>query len=538
MSIYLSEFQRLRSPLQGQNRQRIFVPYDQLTREIGPLKAANPADIAVVLIETTWKPRQRKYHKQKLAWILANQRHFALELLEARIYVDYLFGDDDYGALLRPIAKEYGPITMMKPAEFELRRVLTPLVEEELLDWLPHEGWLTSREDFQKSQKGKLPWRMDSFYRHLRKKTGYLMTAQGEPEGGQYSLDEENRKFWSGEPKAPQIPRFEPSEITKEVGVLIEEKFGDHPGFLDLTRVVATEAQARQFWEWAKKECMEHFGPFEDAMSTESRHLFHTLISPLLHLHRLLPREVLEEALELQIPLNSKEGFLRQVLGWREFMRHVYEETEGFEELPEGYKSNFLDVHYDLPQAYWGKESGLLCLDEVVDTVVTEGYSHHITRLMVLANLATLLDIEPGQISEWFWVMYIDAYDWVVEPNVLGMGVFALGDLFTTKPYVSGSNYIDKMSDYCKSCQFSPSKDCPIKDLYWAFLARHEEKLKAQGRMNLMLGMLRRRSETNRHDDALTFELVHQFLREERPLTPASLQEARDQKKDKTQESS
>jgi deoxyribodipyrimidine photolyase-related protein len=165
------------------------------------------------------------------------------------------------------------------------------------------------------------------------------------------------------------------------------------------------------------------------------------------------------------------------------------------------------------------------CLDEVVASVVEEGHSHHITRLMVLSNLAALLDIDPREITDWFWVMYIDAYDWVVEPNVLGMGTFALADLFTTKPYVSGSNYIAKMSDYCSSCRFDPKKNCPIQSLYWAFLDRHEQTLTNQGRMNLMYGMLRRRGSEKRIADQVVFEVVSALLKAGKTLSPEHIRQ-------------
>ncbi len=505
----------LKERLAGRSRDRsrwVFVAYDQLTDRVGPLSRCSPEETAVVLVETTHKGKRRPYHKQKLAWILANQRHFALELARKGYFVEYLLGDRDYGELLEPLASERGPLVMMEAAERELRESLKPLIDEGLVEVVAHEGWLTTTEQFRRSQRGEPPWRMDAFYRLLRRETGILMDDDG-PRGGKFSFDEENREPWSGEPPAPEPPTFEVDEITAEVGELIRREFADHPGHLDLTRVAATVEDAQEWWRWAKERCLTHFGPYEDAMSSKSRTIFHTLVSPLINLHRLLPREVVGDVEELEIPLASKEGFIRQVLGWREFIAHVHRETDGFRDLPEGYEENYLGADFDLVPAYWGDDpSGLRCLDEAVASVVEEGYSHHITRLMVLSNIATLLDLSPRQVTDWFWVMYVDAYDWVVEPNVLGMGMFALGDLFTTKPYVSGSNYIAKMSDYCGDCAFDPKKNCPLRSLYWAFLARHEERLDDLGRMGLMLGMMRKRSEERRARDAEIFEEVRRRL--------------------------
>jgi len=251
-------------------------------------------------------------------------------------------------------------------------------------------------------------------------------------------------------------------------------------------------------------------------MSTRSRGLFHTRISPLLNLHRLLPRRVVEAVTDLDIPLASKEGFIRQVLGWREFVRHVHRETEGVRQLD----ATVLDADWPLPSAYWGTPSGLHCLDTVVRDVWDEAYSHHITRLMVLANIATLLGVRPRELSDWFWVAYADAYDWVVEPNVLGMGTYAVGDLMTTKPYVSGAGYISRMSDYCAACTFHPKTTCPLTDLYWQFLARNRDRLAGNVRVAVPLRALEKRSVAKRRRDATVLTVVRDRLAAGAPVTP------------------
>jgi deoxyribodipyrimidine photolyase-related protein len=345
-----------------------------------------------------------------------------------------------------------------------------------------------------------------------------------------------------------------------EVVALVEEHFGDHPGHIDVHTLPSTAQDATELWAWATAHCMECFGPYEDAMSTASRTVFHTLISQTLNLHRLLPRQVVEDVVAMDLPLNSKEGFVRQVLGWREFVYHVHEQTQGFRALPTARKApevrdhigdarwhdktskrlddaldgrfaanacpNAMDAHGPLPQAFWGKKSGLFCLDHVVEQVMQTGYSHHIERLMVLGNIATLLDISPRELTDWVWVSYVDAYDWVVEPNVLGMATFGLGDLFTTKPYIAGSNYINKMSNYCTSCAFHPTKTCPISHMYWAYLARHELKLSKNFRMNLTMGSLRKRSASKRSQDERVFARVEERLAKGQALTPEDIKQA------------
>jgi deoxyribodipyrimidine photolyase-related protein len=279
-------------------------------------------------------------------------------------------------------------------------------------------------------------------------------------------------------------------------------------------------------------------------MSGDSRSLFHTQLSSLLNLHRLLPARALREAQAAPGPLPSREGFIRQVLGWREYVRHVHAASDGFRALPAstpiaaapgdaGYRQwsgqewpssaalapldggaapSALEGSRPLPRAYWGAPSGLHCLDTVVKSVWEEGWSHHITRLVVLAGLANLLDVSPRALTDWFWVAYTDAYDWVVEPNVLGLGTFAVGDLMSTKPYVTGASYINRMSDYCRSCQFNPRRTCPLTPLYWAFLARHQEALRSNPRIKLALSGLRTRPAAQRGLDQAVFRRIARVL--------------------------
>lgn len=534
------------------DRSWVFVPYDQLTDELGPLASRPPRELGIVLVENVWKASLRPYHKQKLALVLASLRHFALEQARRGVAVRHVVADGPYRDALRPLCEELGPLVVMEPAERELRRDLEPLVEKGLLRVVPHEGWLTSEDDFEEACGSGPPWRMDSFYRHVRRRTGILM-EDGKPAGGKFSFDAENRRPWKGEPPAPEPPRFRPNEITQEVGELVESRFGHHPGELDLGALPASGNQVQRLWEWAREECLPVFGPFEDAMSTRSSGLFHTRIAPLVNLHRITPRRVVEDTLELDLPLPSREGFLRQVLGWREFVRHVHRATDGFRSLPErdppvgdapgdggwgrwrdeewkrrgagdelagGARPSHLGTRGPVFSAFWGQPSGLRCLDETVRGVWREAYSHHILRLMVLSNLATLLDVAPRELCDWFWVAYADAYDWVVEPNVLAMGTFGAGPLMTTKPYVSGAAYIDRMSDFCGDCRFDPKRDCPITPMYWAFLARHREAFEGNPRLAMPLRSLDKRGEEQRERDARVYERVRRVLLDGRELTP------------------
>ena len=494
------------SPAAG-DREWIYAPYDQLTDRIGPLARLAPERAGLVLVECPGKAARRPYHKQKLALILANQRQFALEQARRGVAVRYLCHEASYAEALR----DAGPLTAMRPAERELRTELEGLPN---IQWVDHEGWLTTVNQFEEAC-GEPPWRMDSFYRRVRRDSGLLMD-DNQPQGGRFSFDSDNRESWPGDPPAPAPPRFSPDEITREVGELIESRYGDHPGRLDLEALPTTAADAEALWRWAVEECLPLFGPYEDAMSTESRSLFHTRVSGLLHLHRLLPIDLVTDVAEMDIPLASREGFIRQILGWREFVRHVHEATDGFRSV----EANYLEVSRPLPDAFWNGGSGLACLDTVVREVWEDGYSHHITRLMVLSNIANLLDVDPRALTDWFWVAYTDAFDWVVEPNVLGMGTFATGDRMTTKPYVCGAAYIHRMSDYCAGCAFDPKRDCPLTPMYWAYLARHEEKLSDNPRLRVIYGSLRRRSQEKRRQDAAVFEHVSTTLAQKESTQP------------------
>jgi len=551
MKAFLNELKRINTRSKG--RRWLYVSYDQLSDEIGPLSRESPRDLGIVLIESSWKPRRRPYHKQKLALVVANLRHFALEQAARGVAVKYVFSRESFGSALRPLAGELGAMRVMEPAERELRVDLEQAKREGILETIPNEGWLTDLDQFKESLRGR-SWRMDSFYRAVRKDSGVLMKKDA-PLGGKFSFDAANRLPWKGEPEAPTPPRFKPDPITMEVRDLILTKYARHPGKLDPAMLPATRRDAERLWTWAENRCMRFFGPYEDAMSVRERGLFHTRTSGMLNLGRLPAGRVLDDVLGLDIPIQSKEGFARQVLGWREFVRHVHTATDGFRNyggrkspkarapgdggwshrtrtpwrptegrgLDGGACPNFLGSNGSLPPAYWGLESGLACLDTVVASVWDEAYSHHITRLMILSSLATMLDVSPRELTDWFWVAYQDAFDWVVEPNVLGMGTFATGNLMTTKPYVSGAAYINKMSDYCAECRFHPARDCPITHLYWAFLARKEKRIRRIPRFGQVLAGLARRSESKKKEDARVFRRLRSILAGGEKAAPRTL---------------
>ena len=516
-----------------------FIAYDQLHQELIP-DSGKPL-LGLIFIETTWKANQLPYHKQKLALLLSNQRHFALEMQSLGYPIKYIFSNQDYGPILEKISQEIGQITVTKPAELTLRKPLEELQKSGKVAFLEHKGWLTTSEEFLSIMGDKPPWRMDKFYRNIRKNRNIMLDKNSKPLGGAWSLDEQNRLPWDNAVELPQNPKFEPDEITLEVIEMVNSKFSHHPGKINANNLPASNQDALILWNWAKSSLMYWFGPYEDAMTKHHKTLFHTTISSLLNLNRILAKDLLEDTIGLEIPLNSKEGFIRQIIGWREFVRHVHEQTNGFEVDHQSIQSrsgagwegdwnhsritpNVLENSVSLPPTYWGEESGMLCLDTAVLDVVETGYTHHIPRLMVLANIGNLLGVNPRELTDWFWAMFTDAYDWVVEPNVLAMGTYAVGDIMTTKPYISGTPYIKKMGDYCGDCSLHFKKSCPISDMYWNFLEENKFHFNNNHRMAMPMRTLAKRTQQAKDSASEVTEYVRLQMGKGLKLDPMVLE--------------
>lgn len=491
------------------SRRWIYVPYDRLHDGVGPLAETSPEDAILVLMESQAKGTRRPYHKKKLTLVLSSMRHFALEQAERGCRVVYGASPDSFADGLLKLQKQWKWKELLTnvPAERELRVELRQAKEDGLrLRAVKDTAWLSTGEDWAAAFQGKQVafgrgFLMDTFYRAMRRKSGLLM-QNGKPAGGKWSYDAENRKPYRGEVKVPERPVFAPDAITREVMAMVEERHPQHFGSTEGFAMAVTRKDAEAAWSFALHHLLPHFGPWEDAMSFEHPDLFHSLLSPLINLTRLRPVDVVEQTADAfekgKIPLASAEGFIRQILGWREFMRHVHDATDGYRKLEKHGAPNFLEANKKLPPVYWGTPSGMTCMDTVVAQVIRDGWSHHITRLMVLSNLATLCGFSPRELTDWFWFAYVDAFDWVVEPNVLGMATFADGGLTATKPYVSGAAYIHKMSDYCERCALNPKKatgegSCPFTALYWSFLERNEEKLRGNQRMAMPLMSMRKK---------------------------------------------
>lgn len=496
MASFFETIRRFR-PKRGRGPKRwVFLLYDQLRPE-HPLLGGPPAETGVVYVETSAKPARRPYHKQKLALLLSAMRHDALTRGSRGHPVLYRFSERWYDGALAEVQETFAldRVEVLAPAEAEVR---VPLSRLPWLEIRPNSLFVTD-EAFYRSVFPKPGRRLlETFYRAARKTTGLLMDG-ALPAGGAWNLDAENRQTWKGKPPVPPRPSFPADAITREVLALVEDRYPHAFGSLARFDWPVTAEDAGRGADHFFDNLLPSFGPFEDAMADAEPALFHSLLSPSINLGLLDPLALCRRAETAwrrgEAPLASVEGFVRQLLGWREFVRHVYEEHR-----EEYGRANALEADLPVPSWYWGEPSGLRCLDLTVRTVLDTGHSHHITRLMVLSNLATLLGVDPQRLNRWFWIAYVDAYEWAVTPNVVGMGTWGDGGIFATKPYVSSGKYVQRMGpSLCRGCAFDPKRTegeraCPFNHLYWDFLDRHHERFARNVRMAVPRAALRKLS--------------------------------------------
>ncbi len=477
----------------------IWILGDQLS-DINPALSACHGDkreTFIIMIESLEYVRKRRYHKQKLVFIWAAMRHFARRLSGEGWRVDYIVTEEDFAPVIRQWVRENNitELRMMMPADRPFFEYISRLELNCTITWYNNTNFLWQPEEFKEWAKGRKRLILEDFYREGRRRWKILLTEAFKPVGGKWNLDKENRKPPNKKILPPKRLSFEPDEITKEV--IEKVKKLDIPTYGKLEKFewgVTRESALKALKDFVENR-LHRFGIYQDAMLTGEEYMWHSLLSPYLNVGLLHPLEVIkavENALtEKSMPLNSVEGFIRQVLGWREYMYGVYHYVE-----KDYFQSNWFNHQQPLPTFFWdSNKTDLNCLKQVLKQTENTAYAHHIQRLMILSNYALISGICPQEIENWFHGAYIDAYDWVMQTNVLGMGQFADGGFLATKPYVSSANYIKKMSDYCENCRYNPSERntenaCPFNYLYWDFLARHKDKLKSQGRMALALKQL------------------------------------------------
>jgi len=488
----------------------VLVLGDQLNANVGPL--ADRPDDRVLLIESTGLARKLPYHPHKLTVVFSAMAHFRDRLRESGRVVEYRQVEQFADGIEAHFDSHPGDeLVVMRPPSYRAEERLHELVEDHggQLTLVENELFLCSPGQFDDWSGDRSSYRHEDFYRFMRHETGYLMDGS-DPVGGEYNYDEENRQTPPAGYEPPDPPVFEPDETTLDIQSWVAETFDgsyDEPpyggGWADPGpfQWPVTHEQAQSVLESFVTDRLAEFGPYQDALVTDEWALHHSLLSPAINLGLLHPRTAIERVIEAyherDVPLNSVEGFVRQVLGWREFMRHVYRR-----EMPELAEANQLGQTESLPPLFWTGETDMACLGDVIEGVRTRGYSHHIERLMVLSNFATLLGVEPQELNRWFHAAYVDAYHWVTTPNVVGMGTFG-SDALSTKPYVSSANYVDKMGDYCSDCPYHKTKTtgeraCPFNALYWDFLDRNAEHLADNHRMGLVYNHLENKDDSER----------------------------------------
>lgn len=479
----------------------IWVLGDQLWQNQSALASCeeNKADTPVILIESLSHVKERRYHKQKLVLIWSAMRHFAEELRADGWQVSYKSAEDFESPLKQWVRKnKITELRVMEPADRPFSEFLAGLSLPCDLIQTPNNHFLWSTKEFEDWAATRKSLLMESFYREGRKRFNILMNGK-KPVGEKWNYDKENRKPPKGKISPPAPLTFKPDEVTQ--GVINTVNKADYPTFgsTDDFGWAVTRTQALSVLDYFVKERLNTFGPYQDAMVTGEDTMWHALLSPYLNIGLLQPMEVIlavEDAYEKEkIPLNCVEGFIRQVLGWREYMRGVYNHVD--DDYP---ARNYFEHTHSLPDFFWDGDTQMNCLHQTIDTIERTGYAHHIQRLMILANFSLIAGLSPQEVEDWFHAAFIDAYDWVMQTNVIGMGLFADGGVLATKPYASSANYVNKMSDYCKGCQYDKKarigdNACPFNFFYWDFLDRHREKLSSQGRMNFILKNLDKMSE-------------------------------------------
>lgn len=483
---------------------------DQLSRSVAALRDLDRARDVVLMAEVRDEATYVRHHKQKIVLVLSAMRHFAQSLRAEGVYVDYVeLGDEGNcdsltGELERALRRHsVDRIIVTEPGEW---RVWDMMQSWEHAFGIPVEirdddRFLCSRSEFADWAKGRKSLRMGFFYRHMRRKTGWLMNGD-EPEGGRWNYDPQNRKALPRNIKVPARRRFAPDAITRNVMTLVEERFADHFGDMALFGWGVTRADALAALRYFVTNCLRQFGDYQDAMKAGGDYLFHSVLSPYLNIGLLSPRETCEAALKAHkkqpMPLPALEGFIRQILGWREYIRGVY-----WTQMPAYRQTNFLKANRPLPDFYWTAKTTMKCLRETLDATRSNAYAHHIQRLMITGNFALLAGISPARVEEWYLVVYADAFEWVELPNTHGMALFADGGILGSKPYAASGAYIDRMSDYCTGCAFDPkiklgSQACPFNYLYWYFLIVNQTRLKSNPRMAMPYRTLARMTAEHR----------------------------------------
>jgi len=483
----------------------ILILGDQLSPGMSSLAGADPRRDVVLMAEVLAEARYVDHHKQKLVLVFAAMRHFAEELRSAGWRVDYRRlgeGLPDLETALEQAIARHDPdqLVVTEPGEWRLWQAMQswPARFGRPVTLREDTRFLCSRTEFAAWAEGRKTLVMEHFYRLMRRKTDLLMEGD-HPAGGRWNFDAENRAPAQGSLFLPAPPAGARDAITTEVLAMVARAFPDSFGRIEPFHWQVTRAGAEAARDRFLREALPEFGRTQDAMLADRPWMYHSLLSPYLNLGLLDPLDLCRRA-EAEwragrAPLAAVEGFIRQIIGWREYVRGVY-----WLKMPEYVEENALGARRPLPPFYWTGETPMRCLAQVIGQTIDTGYAHHIQRLMITGTYALLIGADPAAVHRWYLGVYVDAYEWVELPNTLGMSQHADGGFLATKPYAASANYIDRMSDYCQGCAFDPKartgvRACPWNALYWEFIARHAERWAGNPRMALALRSWRAKPE-------------------------------------------
>ncbi|GAC1490352.1 MAG: cryptochrome/photolyase family protein [Vulcanimicrobiaceae bacterium] len=474
-------------------RVTVWISGDQCMPRNSALVGLDRDATRVLMIESIARARQKPYHKRKLVLIYATMRGFADDLRADGWTVDYYAERDDFETPLAEHVAAYRPsrARMMAQSEYGVTEAMSAALARHGLatDVTPHANFISTSEDFAALfSRGQARVTMENFYRKMRVKTGLLMDGD-RPVGGAWNFDHENREPPKKGMRFPAEPTFDDRPHVRDVVAMVERHFADHPGIIGDFDIPTTRADALAYADDFFEHRLDQFGPYEDAMVLGEARLYHSRLSAAINVGLLHPIELCERA-ELAYRtgtarLASVEGFVRQLIGWREYIWQTY-----WRLMPAYRERNALGADLPVPSFYLDGDTDMACQREAHRFVRELGWAHHIVRLMVLGNFALIAGVDPQAMTDWFWFMFVDGYDWVMVPNVVGMTLHADGGFVGTKPYAASANYINKMSDYCGGCTYNPKKTveddaCPYNALYWDFMARHEERFAKNMRMSM-----------------------------------------------------
>ncbi|MEY4447963.1 MAG: hypothetical protein RLZZ433_978, partial [Pseudomonadota bacterium] len=478
-------------------RNLVVVLGDQLNLDASALADFDPAQDAIWMAEVMEESTHVTSSKQRSTLFLSAMRHFAETLKSQKWPLHYTRLDDAHnaGTLADELDKAIQTLhpqqlVMTAPGEWRVLQSLRGMAKKHQLTLEVRDDthFFSTVREFAEHAKGRKQLRQEFFYRELRQKTGILMDGK-KPIGDQWNFDEDNRGSFgkAGPGILPPPTRFEPDAITLDVMQLVNDKMAKHPGNLHSFGWPVTRTQALEALDSFIQHRLPSFGLYQDAMWEGEVWLYHSHIASALNLKLLNPREVVSAAEKAyqdgHVPLPAAEGFIRQILGWREYVRGIY-----WTQMPEYLELNQMQAHTPLPAFYWTGDTDMACLRDAITQTLNHGYAHHIQRLMVTGLYALLLGVDPKEVHAWYLGVYVDAVEWVELPNTLGMSQFADGGVMASKPYVASGKYIDRMSNHCKGCRFNPAlatgdTACPFTTLYWDYLNRHVDVLAKNPRM-------------------------------------------------------